>query len=86
MLFWNQRKHTKTVPLAYKLNVGLTTTAAGARKYKQYRSKMTPPETKEGNIFKTHVILPEDEDANVSYNLKTQSKTLLKKTRMKPSS
>ena len=34
MLFWNQRKHTKTVPLDHTLNVGLTTTAAGAKMYK----------------------------------------------------
>ena len=34
--------------------------------YKQYRSKMTTPETKEVNIFETHVIPPEDEDDNVS--------------------
>ena len=66
MLFWNQRKHTKTVPLDPKLNVGITTTGAGAKKYKQYRSKMTTPETKEVNIFETHVIPPEDEDDNVS--------------------
>ena len=57
-LFWNQRKHTKTVPLDPKLNVGITTTAAGAKKYKHYRSKMTTPETKEDNIFETHVIPP----------------------------
>ena len=31
MLFWNQRKHTKIVPLDPKLNVGITTTAAGAK-------------------------------------------------------
>ena len=66
MLFWNQRKHTKTVPLDPKLNVGITTTAAGAKKYKQYMSKMTTPETKEVNIFETHVIPPEDEEDNVS--------------------
>ena len=62
MLFWNQRKHTKTVPLDPKLNLGITTTAAGAKKFKQYRTKMTTPETKEVNIF----IPPEDEDDNVS--------------------
>ena len=66
MLFWNHRKHTQTVPLDPKLNVGITTTAAGAKKYKQYRSKMTAPDTKELNIFETHVIPPEDEDGNVS--------------------
>ena len=65
MLFWNQRKHTKTVPLYPNINVGVTTTAA-AKKYKQCRSKMTTPETKEVIIFETHVIPPEDEDDNVS--------------------
>ena len=75
MLFWNQCKHTKTVPLDHQLNVGITTTAAGAKMYKQYRSKMTAPETKVINIFETHVISPEGEDAMSPYNLKTQSKT-----------
>ena len=68
MLYWNQRKHTKTVSLDPKLNVGITTTApgaktAGAKKLKQYRSKMTTPENKS---FETHMIPPEDEDDNVS--------------------
>ena len=82
MLFWNQRKHTKTVPLGPKLNVGITTTAAGA-KYKQYSFKMTSPETKEVNIFETHVIHLKMKMTMSPCNLKTQSKILLKKTRLK---
>ena len=59
-------KHTKSVPLEHKLNVGITATAAGAKMYKQYKSKMTTHETKEIIIFETHAIPPENEDDNVS--------------------
>ena len=34
--------------------------------YKQYRSKKTTPETKEINVFETHVIPPENDDDYVS--------------------
>ena len=44
---------------------------------------MTTPETKEINIFETHVIPPEDDDDNVSLQPEDWSKTLLKKTRKK---
>ena len=66
MLFWNQIKHTKPVPLDPKINVGITTTPAGDKKFKLYRSKMTTPETKEVNIIETHMIPLEDEDNNIS--------------------
>ena len=44
--------------------------------YKQYRSMMTTPDTKEINIFKAHVIPPEDEDDSVSL----QPEALVQKT------
>ena len=60
-LFWAQRRFTKTVPLDSKTNVGLTTTASGARSFHAFCATVNGPETKELNIFTTHVI-PEEED------------------------
>ena len=60
-LFWAQRRFTKTVPLDSKTNVGLTTTASGARSFRAFCATVNGPETKELNIFTTHVI-PEEED------------------------
>ena len=60
-LFWAQRRFTKTVPLDSKTNVGLTTTASGARSFHTFCATVTAPETKQTNIFTTHVI-PDDED------------------------
>ena len=58
---WSQRRFTKTVPLEPRTNVGLTTTAAGTRTYRAFCASLTEEETKETNIFTTHVI-PDDED------------------------
>ena len=60
-LFWSQRRFTKTVPLDPRTNVGLTTTAAGTRSYRAFCASINEKETKETNIFTTHVI-PDDED------------------------
>ena len=60
-LFWAQRRFTKTVPLDPKTNVGLTMTASGARSFRAFCATVNYPETKEMNIFTTHVI-PEEED------------------------
>ena len=60
-LFWAQRRFTKTVPLDPNTNVGLTTTAPGARNFRSFCATVTTPETKQTNIFTTHVI-PDDED------------------------
>ena len=60
-LFWAQRHFTKTVPLDSRTNVGLTTTASGARSFRAFCANINRPETKELNIFTTHVI-PEEED------------------------
>ena len=60
-LFWSQRQFLKTVPLDPRTNVGLTTTAGGTRSYRAYCATIDTQETKETNIFTTHVI-PDDDD------------------------
>ena len=60
-LFWSQRRLTKTVPLDPRTNMGLTTTVAGTRAYRAYCASINEEETKETNIFTTHVI-PDDGD------------------------
>ena len=61
-LFWAQRHFTKTVPLDPKTNVGLTTTAPGDRDFRSFCTTVTTPETKQMNIFTTHVIPDEEDD------------------------
>ena len=61
MLFWSQRRYTKTVPLDPTTNVGLTTTAPGARSFRAFCATLERPETKQESIFTTHII-PDDED------------------------
>ena len=60
-LFWSQRRFTKTVLLDPRTNVGLTTTATGTRYFHAFCASSNEEETKETNIFTTHVI-PDDED------------------------
>ena len=60
-LFWAQWCFTKTVPLDSRTNVGLTTTASGARSFHAFCATVNGPEMNELNIFTTHVI-PEEED------------------------
>ena len=61
-LFWAQRRFTKTVPLDPNTNVGLTTTAPGARDFRSFCATVTTPETKQTNIFTTHIIPDDDND------------------------
>ena len=60
-LLWSQRRFAKTVPLDPRTNVGLTTTAAGARSYHAFCASIDAEEMNQTNIFTTHVI-PSDED------------------------
>ena len=60
-LFWSQRRFTKTVPLDPTTKVGLTTTASGARSFRAFCVTLDQHETKQMNIFTTHII-PDDED------------------------
>ena len=49
------------MPLDPTTNVGLTTTAPGARSFRAFCATIEQPETKQENIFTMHVI-PDDED------------------------
>ena len=60
-LFWSQRRFAKTVLLDPQTNVGLTTTASGARSYHAFCTSVDAEEMNQTNIFMTHVI-PDDED------------------------
>ena len=60
-LFWSQRRFTKTVPLDPTTNVGLTTMASGVRSFRAFCAMIERHETKQMNIFTTHII-PSDED------------------------
>ena len=62
-LFWSQRQFVKTVPLDPRTNVGLTTTAAGTRSYHTFCAMINTDETKEANIFTTHVIPDNDDES-----------------------
>ena len=61
MLFWSQHWFAKTVPLDPTTNVGLTTTASGACSFRAFCTTIGMPETKQTNIFLTHII-PDDKD------------------------
>ena len=39
-LFWSQRRYSKTVPLDPKTNVGMTTTASGARSFRAFHASL----------------------------------------------
>ena len=60
--FWSQRRFTKTVPLDPRSNVGLTTTATGTRSFRAFCASLNVEDTKETNIFTTHVIPDEEDD------------------------
>ena len=66
-LFWAQRHFTKTVLLDSKTNVGLTATASGARSFCAFCATVTTPETKQANIFTTHVIPDEEDDESFQH-------------------
>ena len=84
-LFWAQRHFTKTVLLYSKTNVGLTTTASSARSFRAFGATVNVPETKQTNIFTTHVI-PDEENDDESFQPKdpveipTQDETYQAKT------
>ena len=62
-LFWAQQHFAKTIPLDTKTNVGLTTTASGARSFSAFCATTKAPETKQNNIFTTRVIPDEDDES-----------------------
>ena len=59
VLFWDQRKFTKTVKLDPKLNIAMTNTAPGIKHYKPYLMNQGMS-NQNASVFETHII-PEDE-------------------------
>ena len=60
VLFWDQRKFTKTVKLDPKLNIAMTNTAPGIKHYKAYLMNQEKMSNRNTSVFETHII-PEDE-------------------------
>ena len=60
VLFWNQRKFTKTVRLDPKLNIAMTNTAPGIKQYKSYLMNQEEAPNRNASVFETHII-PKDE-------------------------
>ena len=59
-LFWNQRKYVKTIKLDPRRNIGVTHTAPGIHKFKEFVAQQAV-ETTRPCCFETHVI-PDDDD------------------------
>ena len=83
-LCWAQKRFTKTVPLDSKTNVGLTTTASGARSFRAFCATVNVPETRQTNIFTTHIIPDEEDDESFQpkdlVEIPTQDETSQAKT------
>ena len=62
VLFWNQRKFTKTVKLDPKLNIAMMNTAPGIQQYKSYIMNQGDKPNKHTHIFETHIIPEEESD------------------------
>ena len=61
MLFWSQRRFSKTMPLDPNTNVGLTTMTSGAWSFRAFCATIDMPKTRQTNIFTMHII-PDDGD------------------------
>ena len=72
VLFWSQRKFTKTVKLDSKLNIAMMNTASGIKQYKSYLMKQKEAPNRNASVFETHIIPEEEidqgqEDNNLSF-------------------
>ena len=56
VLFWNQRKFTKTVKLDPKLNIAMMNTAPGIKQYKSYPMNQEETPNQNASVFETHII------------------------------
>ena len=63
VLFWDQRKFTKTVKLDPKLNIAMMNTAPGIKHYKDYLMNQEGMSNQNASVFETQII-PEDESDN----------------------
>ena len=59
-LFWNQRKYMKTIKLDPRRNIGMTHTALGIHKFKDFVTQQAI-QTPRSCCFDTHII-PDDDD------------------------
>ena len=62
VLFWNQRKCTKTVKLDPKLHIAMTNTVPGIQLYKSYIMSQGDEPNKHTHVFETHIIPEEESD------------------------
>ena len=62
VLFWNQRKFTKTVKLNSKLNITMMNTAPGIKQYKSYLMNQEEAPNQNASVFETHIIPEEESD------------------------
>ena len=62
VLFWNQRKFTKTVKLNSKLNIAMMNTAPGIKQYKSYLMNQEEAPNWNASVFETHIIPEEESD------------------------
>ena len=62
VLFWNQRKFTKTVKLDPKLNIAMMNTAPGIQQYNSYIRNQGEEPNQHTHIFEMHIIPEEESD------------------------
>ena len=62
VLFWDQRKFTKTVKLNPKLNIAMMNTAPGIQQYKSYIMNQGEASNRHAHIFEMHIIPEEEPD------------------------
>ena len=62
VLFWNQRKFTKTVKLDPKVNIAMMNTAPGIQQYKSCIMNQGDEPNRHTHIFETHIIPEEESD------------------------
>ncbi|KAL7565945.1 hypothetical protein ACA910_008403 [Epithemia clementina (nom. ined.)] len=65
VLFWNQRKSIKTIPLDRRLNIGITTTSSGIKAYNAYAASQGDS-SDSVHIFDSQVVSDEESDEEAS--------------------
>ena len=68
VLFWDQRKFTKTVKLDPKFNIAMMNTAPGIKHYKAYLMNQEEMSNQNTSVFKTHIIPEDESDKNQDDN------------------
>ena len=68
VLFWDQRKFTKTVKLDPMLNIAMTNTAPGIKHSKAYLMNQEEMSNQNSSVFETHIIPEDESDKNQDNN------------------